>query len=209
MAEKKERPLTYIITPKLRCIFVNVIAPLRKSKIEPDAKPVPGLQILIPKSDEALIKKIKTCMAEARKGMNDKWGTKKIKGLKNPLRDGDEEFGDSEQAELYKGMMFMNVSNRYEMPTVVNRKNVVITDLNDFNSGDYAQLGMNAYGYDNKGKGITFGLNNVRVVEEGDRVGGGSPKAEDDFGDPLDGGVDEEDDEFGSEDEGDEEDPFD
>ncbi len=201
----KKRPPTYIITPKVRCCYVNVIAPLRKNKLRPNDDPIPGLQILIPKKETDLVNDIKHCMKEAKQ---EKFGDGKIPGLKNPLRDGDKEYGGSEQEALYKGHYFINVVNCSGMPGVVDKNNVKITDRNEFNSGDWAQIAMNAYGYNNVGKGISFGLNNLRVIQEGDRIGGSVPKAEEDFGDPLEGGADKEEAFDGDEGNSEEEDPF-
>ncbi|MCK5605444.1 DUF2815 family protein [Candidatus Pacearchaeota archaeon] len=208
MSEKNERPPTYIITPAVRCCFVNVIAPLAPNKLEPKKDPIPGLQVLIPKKDTELVESIKKCMKEAKQ---EKFGAGKVPGLKNPLRDGDKEYAGTDNEELYAGHYFMNVVNRSGMPGVVDKDNVKITERNAFNSGDWAQLALNAYGYDKLGKGISFGLNNIRVVKEGDRLGGAAPRAEDDFGSPLDGGASS-DDAFegaeGSDEGGEEEDPF-
>lgn len=179
----KNRPATYIITPKLRVLFVNVFEPLKPNKSEPDKAPVAGLQVLIPKSNTEFIAEIHEKMKIAK---TLKFGDKKVPGLYCTLRDGDEHFGGTEHEALYAGHMFMNCNSPKQLPGVIDKNKVEITDPRKFRSGAYAILALNAYGYDTgKSKGVTCGLNNIMVVDEGEFIGGTSPSANEDFGAPV------------------------
>ena len=60
-----------------------------------------------------------------------------------------------------------------------------ILDSTQLYSGVWARVSINAFAFNTQGnKGVSFGLNHVQKVRDGDYLGGRS-KAEDDF-EPLD-----------------------
>lgn len=168
-----------VITGKCRLAYVNIANP----KSDYGDEPKYGLCALIPKSDKATIKKIKDAIEEAREeGKSSKWNGKIPPNLKLPLRDGDTEKDIEEQPE-FKGMYFLNAYSKRK-PGVVDRDREEIFDLSEVYSGCWGRLSLNFYPYEISGnKGVAVGLNNIQKLKDGERLGGGSTKAEDDFDD--------------------------
>ena len=53
-------------------------------------------------------------------------------------------------------------------------------------SGCYVRASINAYAFNIQGNsGVSFGLNNIQKVRDGEPLGGGGSKAEDDFDDDF------------------------
>ena len=54
---------------------------------------------------------------------------------------------------------------------VIYQKRRVILDANQIVSGDYVRVSVNAFAYDNKSKGVSFGLNAVQLGRKGEPLG--------------------------------------
>jgi len=129
--------------------------------------------ILIPKSDTKTVEAFKKAVTLAIKG---KFGDKQPKGLRIPLRDGDKE-GDggvpsgSEAGQApYGDHYFINCKNSRQ-PTIVDQKRRPVIEANQIVSGDYVRVIVNAFAYDNKSKGVSFGLSGVQLVRKGEPLG--------------------------------------
>lgn len=176
---------TKVLIGEVRFSYAHVFTP---DSID-GAEPKYSVSIIIPKSNEALVTKIKAAIATAANtAKSSLWGGKTA-GWKNPLRDGDEERPDD---PAYEGAYFINASSKMQpgivKPGVVNGKNaaVAITDENEFYSGCYGYASVNFYGYAKNGnKGVAAGLNNVLKTKDGEFLGGRA-SADDDFGDIID-----------------------
>lgn len=176
MAAKK------LVTPKVRASFVNVFKP-RVNDLNGEEEY--SMQLIIPKSEKAFIKKLNDAVQEAA---NDKWNGKPPKALRHPLRDADAEAEqrDEDVQPHLENCYFMNVTqkSRFGKPQVVDKDRDEILDPSEFQSGDYCRVSINPFAYDQKGnKGVSFGLGNVQVLAKGDPLGGGRTRAEDDFDD--------------------------
>lgn len=187
MSTKYKHP--HVITPEFRVSFPAVFEP---SGMEGQAKKY-SVTMLIPKTVD-----ISELKALVKAAVEAKWPdlTKRPKGLRNPIRD-----GDAEKAEMdgYAGHWFMTArsSNR---PGLVNQNVKPILSQDEFYAGCFARASVTAYAYEKSGnKGVAFGLQNVQKLKEGEPFSGRS-KAEDDFGPvagaPKAGAVAEEDDMF-------------
>jgi len=129
--------------------------------------------VLIPKSDTKTVSALKQAIKTAIKG---KFGDKQPNGIRIPLRDGDKtgnggvpsgaEAGQAPYGDHY----FINCKNTRQ-PAIVDQKRRDILDPNQIVSGDYVRVSVNAFGYDNKSKGVSFGLNAVQLVRKGDPLG--------------------------------------
>jgi hypothetical protein len=140
-----------------------------------------SVELLIPKSDVDGIAKIKAAMKSA---LEKKFGDlSKVKGLKNPLKDGDGPKTDgSPHSDEYHGHFYVRVKSA-DKPGVIDLKGKEITNSMDFVSGDYCRASITASAYDsNMAKGVTFYLNNLQKVATGDSLGGGRTTAAEDFG---------------------------
>ncbi|MBC2149520.1 DUF2815 family protein [Listeria booriae] len=183
MATNKD---TKVVTGKVRFSFVHLFEPTAFEGQEPKY----SVMILIPKTDKALLAKIKKAQKAAAEAGKEKFKGKIPANLKTTLRDGDEEYPDQPE---FEGMMFMSVSSKTK-PQIIDRNKDAITDSQEVYSGCYGRVSLNFYAYNTAGnKGISAGLNNVQKLTDGDFLGGRS-NAEDDFDDDYDYESDEEDD---------------
>lgn len=173
---------TKCVTGLVRFSYVNIF---RSRAFRPGQDEKYSICILVPKKDKAGVAKIRAAIEEAvQEGIASKWGGKKPKGLRLPLRDGDEERAD--EAPEYEGMYFFN-ANSTTKPGIVDRDLNEILDPEELYSGCWGRVSVNFFPYDQVGnKGIGAGLNNVQLIKEGKRLGGARAKAEDDFGDGFD-----------------------
>lgn len=172
---------TKVITGKVRFSYVNVF----KSKSfgnGQDAKY--SICLLIPKEDQATLKKIKTAIDEViDEGISSKWNGKKPSSLKLPLRDGDEE--RAEDSPEYEGMYFIN-ANSIQKPGIVDRDCNEIIDPEEVYSGCWGRASINFFAFNSNGnRGVGVGLNHIQKLEDGERLGGSRAAAEDDFSNPF------------------------
>lgn len=97
--------------------------------------------------------------------------------FKKPFRDGTEKEGLTGFGE---GKIFANLSSKMR-PGIIFLDNTPLTDSEDFYPGCYARATVTAYAYDNVGKGVALGLQNLQKIKDGDRLDSRT-EASDDFG---------------------------
>lgn len=170
---------TKVVTGIVRLSYAHVFEPWSGQQGQ---EPKYSACLLIPKSDKKTISKIKAAIEAAKERDKAKWNGKVPTGLKISLRDGDEELeSGAREGEEYAGHYFMNVSSK-QRPGVVDADVVEILDPNEVYSGCYVRASINAFGYNANGnRGISFGLNHIQKISDGEPLGGGRTKAEDDF----------------------------
>lgn len=124
----------------------------------------------------------------------EKFGSKAKKMLetgkiRNPIRDA-EDYVDEDKTDeenhpfnLPRAKMVRFAKNEDQgQPGVVDADADPIMDKSEFYSGCKARVSCRAYAYDQNGnKGVSFALINVQKIEDGERLGGSDPSAEDDF----------------------------
>ena len=172
---------TKVVTGKVRLTYVHLFEPWSMDVTKQEPKY--SVCILIPKSDTKTIAALRQAEKAAADAGIAKFGGTKPKNLKLIIHDGDTD------AELDKnperaGHWYMSVSAK-QRPGVVDRNVQPIIEPSDIYSGCYGRVSLNAYAYSvNGNKGISFGLNNVQKLEDGDPLGN-ITLPEDDF-DALD-----------------------
>lgn len=181
---------TKVITGTVRLSYAHLFEPF---SFNDDQEPKYSVVLLIPKSDKATIKKIKAAQKAAlEQGKSSKFNGKIPTNWSNTLRDGDEE-KDLEDNPEFAGHYFMTVSARTR-PGIVDRDVQPILDSTEVYSGCYARASINAFPYSVSGnKGVSFGLNHIQKIKDGEPLGGRS-NAEDDFDALDDDEFDEDDD---------------
>ncbi len=104
--------------------------------------------------------------------------------FKKPVRDGTEKEGLDGFGE---GLRFSNLTTKFK-PGVVDKDGVTrIVDDNDaFYPGCYARATITCYAYENKGKGVAFGLMNVQKLADGARLDSRTDAEEDFSNEELD-----------------------
>ena len=96
------------------------------------------------------------------------------KRLKHPVHDGDEKEDD----EAFAGKYYVNCKSRRQ-PEVVDQSVQPILDPDEVFGGCYVNVTVGLYAYDQEGgKGVGVGLNNVQLIEKGDRITGAKSAAE-------------------------------
>lgn len=153
---------------------------------EPKENPSGALKyscsLLIPKSDKAGVEAIRQAIEKAKAlGKEKLWKGKIPKFRYEPLRDGDEELASGEkEGKEYEGHYFVNCSSN-DPPGVVGPNAKPLMDQGQIYAGCYVRADINPFPYDNSGnRGVGWGLNNIMLVREGDRLDG-RQKAEDAF----------------------------
>ena len=151
--------------------------------------------LLIPKKDKETVRKINRAIAAAEKlGVSEKWGGKKPKNLKNPLRDGDEEKDGAE----FEGMYFINASGNMK-PGTFDRNNDEIINEDEIYAGAWGQVSLNMFPYKASGNvGVGAGLQAVKMIKDGEPLGGVKVDPNATFGDAddFDDDYDDEDDDI-------------
>jgi hypothetical protein len=166
-----------VVTGEVRLSYVNLFEP--RAIVEGGALKY-GVSILIDKNDKAQVKQIQDVIDKLIK--EEQATLKGTKGLKLPLRDGDEK-----DAEGYEGHFFISVTSK-DKPLVVDEDRQDIINPRDIYSGCYGRVSMNFFAYNKAGnKGIGVSLNSVQKLADGESLGGGYTRAsiDDDFGDEL------------------------
>lgn len=169
---------TQVVTGRVRFSYCYVGSARRN---EMNGKDEFTTQILVSKDDTDTVNKLK---AAAKAALMAKWGDKVPAKVKNPLRDGDTETksdGSPLGAE-YKNHWYCTVKST-RRPGIVDANGNELIGANDVASGDYGRVSLNAFAYDQSGnRGVSFGLNNVMLLEKGTSLGGGPRSAAEDFG---------------------------
>lgn len=161
---------TAVVTGEVRLSYANLITPKPNDK----GKDVWSVLLLIPKTDVGTLKRLKAA-AEAALAAGKANGKLKanasLASAWTTLKDGDEHDDLGEKPE-YAGHYLMNV-NAYRAPGVVDRRLNPIVDASEIYSGCYARVSINAYAYnyENTKRGITFGLNHVQKMRDGEPLG--------------------------------------
>lgn len=168
---------TKVVTGPVRLSYVHLFEPYSNN---PDQEAKYSCVLLIPKSDKATLRKLESAIEAAKEaGKHSRFGGSIPKNLKLTLRDGDEE-ADLERNPEYEGHMFMSVNSKTR-PGIVDKDVNPIMDSTEVYSGCFARVSINAFAYNTQGnRGISFGLNHVQKIADGDFLGGRS-RAEDDF----------------------------
>jgi hypothetical protein len=167
---------TKVVTGRVRLSYCHLWEPWSNN----DQEAKYSVALLIPKTDKVTIAALRAAQQAAlEQGKDSKFGGKVPKSWADTIHDGDEE-ADLDKNEEYAGHWYMSVSSKTK-PGIVDQDVQPILDSTEVYSGCYARVSLNAFPYSNSGKkGVSFGLNHVQKLADGDFLGGRS-KAEDDF----------------------------
>jgi len=113
----------------------------------------------------------------------EKWGKVPVK-LKTPFKKGDEQINATTEKvyDGFTGMEVLNASSETK-PGLVDQNMNAIMEPGEFYGGVFAQATVNVYAWEHPtgGKGVSFGLQNIQKVRDGDSFGGGKSNPDDDF----------------------------
>jgi hypothetical protein len=171
--------VTKVVTGKCRLSYSHLFTPF--SNI-PNQEAKYSCVLLIPKSDKATLAKMKGAQAAALEAGKAKlFGNKIPANLHYTLKNGDVD-ADLDRNPEYAGHFYLSVNSKTR-PGIVDGDLNPIIDSTSVYSGCYVRASLNAYAYSTQGNnGVTFGLNHIQLLGDGEFLGGRS-KAEDDFDD--------------------------
>lgn len=178
-----KNPTRVVTGPETRWSYANVWEP----KGINGSQPKYSVSLIIPKSDEKTVAKIKAAIEAAyQDGQSKLKGTGKtlppLAALKTPLRDGDVERPDD---PAYANAYFVNANNKNK-PGIVDADRNEILDHSEVYSGVYGRASISFYAFNSSGnKGIACALNNLQKIKDGEPLGN-VISAEDDFKDDDD-----------------------
>jgi hypothetical protein len=138
--------------------------------------------LLIPKEDKKSVEEFKKAIDRAiQQGKEKIWKNRMPKFRYEPMRDGDAELESGEKTgSEYKGCYFINCSSD-RAPGVVGPDAKPLMNQDALYAGCWVRVDVNPFPYSNSGNnGIGWGLNNVMLVKDGDRLDG-RQNAEDAF----------------------------
>lgn len=177
-----------IVLPKLQVVYVHLDEP---SSVGDNEKKTYSLTFLIPK-DHRAVDIIEGAMKAAYAEVKES----KFKGLpftsskiKKPLRDGDAYLAEKQEEyeakgeELPQALIDMFEDNYYlkvvtkDKPTVYDQDGEEMYDVSVIKGGDYCRADIAAWAYSNESMGITFFINSVKFIEEGEPLGFSASRA--------------------------------
>lgn len=174
MTDKPKRAV--LLTPKALLSFPHLFRP---AAMEEGQEPKYSASLLFSPEAQAT-PEFAALKAAATAAVTEKWPNAVPANLRSPFRKCEEK----DVYAKYAGWIFINVSTKDRPGVVKPAQNgvVPITDENDIYAGAFVIASVGPYAYDQKGnKGVSFGLNNVMKVADGERIGG-RPSAAQDFG---------------------------
>lgn len=164
-----------LMSPVCPMIWPSLFVPTKmREQTEDQAKH--QITILIPKGAD-----ISVLQDGAKDAATEKFGAKKVSGIRSPFRKTEEKDKLAEFAEEYPYYITARSKDR---PGVVGPSGKAVDDPEQVYSGRFCRISMQAFAYDTAGnKGVSFGLQNVQLLDHGDpmNVGGGRVSAESEF----------------------------
>lgn len=175
MADKK--PNTTVRTPKARLSFPNLFKAVAPSG-DPDGTKKFGCTLLFDKAAQAT-KEYKALEKEVERVIKEKWGDERPRKLKLPFLTIDDL--DKVPDGYTDEHTFIRIASTSK-PSVVDQNVQPVMEADEVYAGCYVRASVRAYAWEHKtgGKGVSFGLNNVQKMGDGEPFSSKS-KAEDDF----------------------------
>lgn len=166
-----------VITPEFRASYVHAFTP--QTPMKSTDTPKYSVTMLFPLDAD-----LSALKAEAKRAATEAWGADESKwpvNWRNPFRDQGEK---PDSAGYVRGAKFISARST-EKPGLIDARRQPIIDESEFYSGCYARASVRAFAYGGKGTtfapGISFGLQNIQMTREGERLGSARTKPEDDF----------------------------
>jgi len=168
------------VTKPVRCGYVNVFRPRKNMNKADDAPPDYSLQMILDKDKDAeLITEIQRAVDDIFKKLWPKGAPAKAW---NPLIDAqeDHEAKGKPLPEYLANCYTLNVKN-VRKPGIVDRDRMDVIDETAFQSGDYARVHFNLFGFQKGTGGVSASLQNVLIWDKGEPLGS-TVRPEDAFG---------------------------
>ena len=170
-----DTPRVKMLTPKARLSFPNLF----RAKAAAEGQDPKFSCTLLFSPEAQATPEFAAMKKAAQDAVVAKFGAKVPSNLRNPFRDAGEK---SDKAGYEPGWVFINLSSKDRPGVVQNTPNGMerVIDEGDVYPGCYVVVSVSPYAYDQSGnRGVSFGLNNVLKVADGEPLGGRStPEAD-------------------------------
>jgi hypothetical protein len=158
---------TEITLKNVRLAFMHLAQPHAAAE---GAEPKYSVTCIVPKSDKAAVDAIKAAATAAKE---KKWGGQAPKGLRNPLRDGDEkdDEGNYLRGEEFRGSYYISGSSKKPVRVELGADRRPCPPEHMV-SGYFGTVSLNLFGYEAAGnRGVAGGLNLVWITKRGEPLG--------------------------------------
>lgn len=180
MADKQNNPFKLVLG-KHRITYAHIKEPAKfKDDAGNESEAKYDVTFLIPKdhADVPRIRKVIKAVYDANKESLFKGLPMTSLKFWNPLRDGEEWLEEHPEATEYEGMYFLKASSKSQ-PAVFDADGQDIIDLDEVYSGAYCRGVIAGWGFNKKSKGVSFFLNSLKKMADGERLGGFTASADD------------------------------
>lgn len=155
-----------IATPEAILCFPSLFTPKSKKSSDNSGAEKYEAVLVFPKGTD-----ISGLENMAKEAFREKF-PKGASGARNPIHDGNE-VADS-WGEHFKDAKYLRVSSFFK-PAIVDAGKRPITDEDQVYPGCIVRAAVHAYTYERSGnRGVSFGIDALQVVRDGERLGGGS-----------------------------------
>lgn len=157
-----------VVTPYFRAAFVNLFPdkngnpPARRGQ---QGEPKFGVTAIFPAgTDLTALKELAMWAGQ------QKWGDKvaeiaKTPSFKSPFRKAEDRQPKYGKEAFPDGAIFINITTKF-VPGIVDANRQPILQPEEFYSGCWARAKVRAFGYENLGIGISFGLDSIQKVRD-------------------------------------------
>jgi hypothetical protein len=176
--ETKQRKI--IVVPEARLSFNWLLHPKVEDTKNEDGEIVTSKSysatLIIPNSDPIL----KRLRALAKEVLKEKWPKGKPLKYQSPFVPGEERLtNEGNVRPEYRGAIVLNCKNNFRQPGMIDEDDNKIIKDGVLYAGCYIAAELTCFGWTRKGKsGISFGLENVKKVGDGERLSGGNTPEE-------------------------------
>jgi len=162
-----------LLLPAGRLSYPNLLV-ARAMEGEPADKAKFSTSLMLPPDADLTL-----ALAWVEKIAKEKWGAN-IGKVRRPFLKHAEKTEDAELAAAFPVLIRMSSANK---PNVVFGNGEPCTIADEIYPGRWARVSVRAYAWEHKanGRGVSFGLSNVQLLDHDDRIGGGRAKVEDEF----------------------------
>ena len=165
-----------IVTPKGRMLYPGLFTPALPKGETDQAKASYQLTLIFPKAADMAI-----LSAAVNDAITAKWGAGPYKfKVKKPFLKTEDQPRFAEHADEYPVMLRAGTKQK---PASVFASMKPCTTEEEVYGGRWAQMSLNAYAWDHPtgGRGVSFGLNHVMLLDNDEPLGGGRVRVEDAF----------------------------
>ena len=175
----EEKKVRSIVTPEFRLGFNFIFTPkiVKKKTKDGGEEPVKEYLATAIFDKDADFKQMKALAIAA---MNRKWPEGKPRNYKSPFVAGEDRLTeDGKVRPEYKNKIVMYFKNSFRQPGIVNEDRKPFLDETKLYAGCYCVAEVTAFAWTNSGNnGISFSLENLMKVGDGERLAGGNTPEE-------------------------------